>query len=129
VPYRGDAPALTDLLAGQIQVFFGNLPPSIEHIRAGRMRALAVTSAMRSEALPDIPAASEFLPGFEAINWLGICAPKKTPAEIIDKLNRDINAALADSSRVSPSWAARRLSARPPTSPSSSPRIPRSGAR
>jgi tripartite-type tricarboxylate transporter receptor subunit TctC len=97
VPYRGDAPALTDLLAGEIQVFFGNLPPSIEHIRAGRMRALAVTSAMRSEALPDIPAASEFLPGFEAINWLGICAPKKTPAEIIDKLNRDINAALADS--------------------------------
>jgi tripartite-type tricarboxylate transporter receptor subunit TctC len=97
VPYRGDAPALTDLLAGQIQVFFGNLPPSIEHIRAGRMRALAVTSAIRSKALPDIPAANEFLPGFEAINWLGICAPKKTPAEIIDKLNRDINAALADS--------------------------------
>jgi tripartite-type tricarboxylate transporter receptor subunit TctC len=96
VPYRGDAPALTDLLAGQVQVYFGNLPPSIEHIRAGRIRALAVTSAMRSEALPDVPAVSEFLPDFDASVWFGIGAPKNAPVGIIDKLNWDINAALAD---------------------------------
>ena len=96
VPYRGDAPAITDLLAGQVQVYFGNLPSSIEHIRAGGLRALAVTSATRSQALPDVPAVSEFVPGYEAIAWFGVGAPKKTPAGIIDKLNRDINAALAD---------------------------------
>jgi len=96
VPYRGDAPALTDLLAGQVQVYFGPMPSSIEFIRVGRLRPLAVTTATRSEALPDIPAVSEFLPGFEASIWFGIGAPKNTPAGIIDKLNRDINSGLAD---------------------------------
>ena len=96
VPYRGDVPSITDLLAGQVQVYFGNLPASIEYVRAGKLRALALTSAARSPALPDIPALAEFLPGFEAISWFGVCAPKNTPAGIIDKLNRDINTALDD---------------------------------
>ena len=96
VPYRGDIPAITDLIAGQVQVFFGTLPSSIEYVKAGNLRALAVTSIARSPALPDIPAVGEFLPGFEAIGWFGVCAPKNTPAGIIDKLNRDINAALGD---------------------------------
>ena len=96
VPYRGDAPALTDLLAGQVQVYFGILPASIEHVRAGRMRALAVTTATSLDVLPDVPTVGEFLPGFEAIAWSGVGAPKNTPTGIIDKLNRDINAALAD---------------------------------
>jgi tripartite-type tricarboxylate transporter receptor subunit TctC len=96
VPYRGDAPALTDLLAGQVQVYFGPMPSSIEFIRDGRLRPLAVTTAARSEALPDIPAVSEFLPGFEASILFGIGAPKNTSAGIIDKLNRDINSVLAD---------------------------------
>ncbi len=96
VPYRGAAPALTDLLGGQVQVYFGPMPPSIEHIRSGKLRALAVTTATRSEALPDIPTVSDFVPGYEASRWYGIGAPKNTPAEIIDKLNKEINAALAD---------------------------------
>jgi tripartite-type tricarboxylate transporter receptor subunit TctC len=96
VPYRGDAPALTDLLARQVQVYFGPMPSSLEFIRDGRLRPLAVTTATRSEALPDIPAVSEFLPGFEASIWFGIGAPKNTPAGIIDKLNRDVNSGLAD---------------------------------
>ena len=96
VPYRGSAPALTDLLGGQVQVMFDNLPGSIEYIRAGKLRALAVTTATRSAALPDIPMVGDFLPGYEASNWLGIGAPKGTPAEIVDKLNKEINAALAD---------------------------------
>jgi tripartite-type tricarboxylate transporter receptor subunit TctC len=96
VPYRGDAPALTDLLGGQVQVYFSNMPPVIEHIKAGRLRALAVTTATRVEMLPDIPALPEFVPGFEGTGWIGIGAPKNTPAEIIDKLNREINAGLAD---------------------------------
>ena len=96
VPYRGDIPAITDLIAGQVQVLFGTLPSSIEYVKAGNLRALAVTSIARSPALPDIPAVGEFLPGFEAIGWFGVCAPKNTPAGIIDKLNRDINAALGD---------------------------------
>jgi tripartite-type tricarboxylate transporter receptor subunit TctC len=96
VPYRGSAPALTDLLGGQVQVMFDNLPSSIEYIRAGRLKALAVTTATRSTALPDIPTVGDFLPGYEASNWLGVGAPKGTPAEIIDKLNKQINAALAD---------------------------------
>jgi tripartite-type tricarboxylate transporter receptor subunit TctC len=96
VPYRGAAPAVADLIAGQVQVMFSTMPASIEHIRAGNLRALAVTTATRSEALPDIAAVSEFLPGYEASSWYGVGAPKNTPAGIIDKLNRDINAALAD---------------------------------
>jgi tripartite-type tricarboxylate transporter receptor subunit TctC len=92
IPYRGDVPSITDLLAGQVQVYFGSLPASVEYVRAGKLRALTLTSAARSPALPDIPALAEFLPGFEAIFWFGVCAPKNTPAGIIDKLNRDINA-------------------------------------
>jgi tripartite-type tricarboxylate transporter receptor subunit TctC len=96
VPYRGQAPALADLLAGQVHVMFPNIVVSIEHIRAGRLRALAVTTATRSDALPDVPTVGEFLPGYEASGWSGLGAPKATPAEIVDKLNKEINAALAD---------------------------------
>ena len=96
VPYRGNAPALIDLIAGQVQMMFADTPSSIEHIKAGKLRALAVTTAVRSEILPEVPTVSEFLPGFEASNWFGIAAPKNTPAEIIDKLNKEINVALAD---------------------------------
>jgi tripartite-type tricarboxylate transporter receptor subunit TctC len=96
VPYRGDAPAITDLLAGRVQVFFSVMASSIEHIKAGRLRALAVTTSTRSEALPEIPTLGEFVPGYEVHGWNGIGAPAKTPAEIIDRLNRDINAALDD---------------------------------
>jgi tripartite-type tricarboxylate transporter receptor subunit TctC len=91
VPYRGAAPALADLLGGQVQVCFGGVIASIEYIRAGRLRALAVTTASRLEALPEIPSLSEFLPGYEATDWKGIGVPKNTPPEIIDKLNREIN--------------------------------------
>ena len=96
VPYRGAPPALTDLLGGQVQVMFDNLPSSIEHIRAGRLRALAVTSATRLEALPDIPTVGDFVPGFETGAFAGIGAPKGTPADIIDRLNHEISAGLAD---------------------------------
>jgi tripartite-type tricarboxylate transporter receptor subunit TctC len=96
VPYRGSAPAVTDLLGGQVQVIFDNLPSSIEHIRAGKLRSLAVTTTTRSEVLPDIPAMNDFVSGYETSNWQGFGAPKKTPAEILDKLNSEINAALAD---------------------------------
>src|SRR5947208_9128558 len=96
VPYRGLAPALTDLLGGQVQVAFGSVPSSIEHIRTGKLRALAVTTAMRAEALPDIPTFAEFVPGYEASFWYGVGAPKATPAEIVEKLNKEINAGLAD---------------------------------
>jgi len=96
VPYRGQTPALTDLLAGQVQVLFNSPPASIEYIKAGRLRALAVTTATRSETLPGIPTVGEFVPGFEASHWFGIGAPRNTPAEIVDKLNKEINAALAD---------------------------------
>jgi tripartite-type tricarboxylate transporter receptor subunit TctC len=87
---------LTDLLGGQVQVYFASTTVSIEHIRAGRLRALAVTTAKRLEALPDIPTVGDFLPGYESTLWFGVGAPKNTPAEIIDKLNREINAGLAD---------------------------------
>jgi tripartite-type tricarboxylate transporter receptor subunit TctC len=97
VPYRGDAPALTDLIGGQVQVMFGNMPSSIEHIRAGKLRPLAVTTAARSEALPDLPPVGDFVPGYEASTWQGLGAPGNTPAEIVDKLNKEINAALSDS--------------------------------
>ena len=96
VPYRGNAPALTDLIAGQVQMMFADTPSSIEHVRAGKLRALAVT--MRSEVLPGVPILSEFLPGFQASNWFGVAAPRSTPAEIVDKLNKEINAALAEPS-------------------------------
>ena len=96
VSYRGVAPAATDLLGGQVQVMFNSLPASIEYIKAGTLRALAVTSATRSETLPGIPTMGEFLPGFEASQWYGVGAPKNTPPQIIDKLNKEINAGLAD---------------------------------
>ena len=96
IPYRGAAPALTDLLGGQVHVMFDNMPSSIEHIRAGRLRPLAVTSTTRLEELPDIPTMGEFVPGFETSAWGGIGAPRDTPTEIVDKLNREINAALTD---------------------------------
>jgi tripartite-type tricarboxylate transporter receptor subunit TctC len=96
VPYRGAGPALVDLLAGQVQVMFVNTTASIEYIRAGRLRALAVTTETRSEALPDIPTVNEFVPGYEASGWFGFGSPKSTPTEVIDKLNREINTALAD---------------------------------
>jgi tripartite-type tricarboxylate transporter receptor subunit TctC len=96
VPYRGNAPALTDLLGGQVQVMFDTTPNSMHYIRAGTLRALAVTSAARSEALPEVPTMGEFLPGYEASTWYGVGAPTKTPTEIVEKLNREINAGLAD---------------------------------
>jgi len=96
VPYRGAAPALTDLLAGQVQVSFANTVASIEYIRAGKLRPLAVTTATRSEALPDISTVGEFVPGYEASGWSGIGSPKNTPSQIVDKLNAETNAGLAD---------------------------------
>jgi tripartite-type tricarboxylate transporter receptor subunit TctC len=96
VQYRSSAPVLTDLMAGQVQVTFGPLGASIEYIKTGRLRALAVTEATRSETLPDVPTVGEFVPGYEASLWQGIGAPKSTPPEIIDRLNKEINAALAD---------------------------------
>jgi len=96
VPYRGAAPALIDMLAGQVQVMIDPLPASIEHIRSGSLRPLAVTTPTRFPALPDLPTVNEFIPGFVADTWYGAGVPAKTPAEIIDKLNREINASLAD---------------------------------
>jgi tripartite-type tricarboxylate transporter receptor subunit TctC len=96
VPYRGSGPALTDLLGGQVQVMFDALPPSMEHIRTGKLRALAVTTAARSLALPDVPTVSEFVPGYEASASFGVGAPRSTPADIVEKLNKEINGALAD---------------------------------
>jgi tripartite-type tricarboxylate transporter receptor subunit TctC len=96
VPYRGAAPALIGLIGGQVQVLFNPLLSSIEYIRAGKLRALAVNTATRQEALPDIPTVGDFVPGYEANSWTGIAAPKNTPAEIVDRLNKEINAALAD---------------------------------
>jgi tripartite-type tricarboxylate transporter receptor subunit TctC len=96
VPYRGSGPALTDLLAGQVQVMFDSMPSSIEHIRAGKLRALAVTSATRSEALLDVPTIADTVPGYDTNGWFGVGAPKGTPRPIIERLNREINAGLAD---------------------------------
>jgi tripartite-type tricarboxylate transporter receptor subunit TctC len=96
VPYRGGAPALIDLIAGQVQVIFASMPETIAYVRNGRLRALAVTTATRSDALPDVPTVSEFVPGYEASGWYGIGGPKNMPAEILDKLNKEINAGLAD---------------------------------
>jgi tripartite-type tricarboxylate transporter receptor subunit TctC len=96
VPYRGAPPALTDLIGGQVQVMFDNMPNSIEHIRGGRLRPLAVTTATRWEGLPDVPTVGDFVPGYESSAWAGIGVPRNTPAEIVDKLNKEINTALAD---------------------------------
>jgi tripartite-type tricarboxylate transporter receptor subunit TctC len=96
VPYRGAAPAVIDLLAGQIQVAFTELATSLEHVKAGKLRALAVTTAARVDVLPDIPTLSEFIPGFEASQWVGLVAPRDTPAAIIEKLNAEINAGIGD---------------------------------
>jgi tripartite-type tricarboxylate transporter receptor subunit TctC len=96
VPYRGAGPTLVGLIAGQVQVSFASMPSSVGYIRTGRLRALAVTPATRSEVLPDVPAVGEFVPGYEPSGWFGIGAPKNTPSEIIDKLNKEINAGLAD---------------------------------
>jgi tripartite-type tricarboxylate transporter receptor subunit TctC len=96
VPYRGGAPAVTDLLGGQLQVIFDPMPESIEYIRAGKLRALAVTTATRSESLPDLPTVGDFVPGYDTSTWLGLGVPRNTPAEIVDKLNKEINTGLAD---------------------------------
>jgi tripartite-type tricarboxylate transporter receptor subunit TctC len=96
VPYRGGAPALTDMLAGQVQIMFDNLPTSIEHIRAGNLRPLAITSTTRSDLLPNVPTLADFVPGYESSAWYGVGAPKGTPGEIIERLNKEINAMLVD---------------------------------
>jgi tripartite-type tricarboxylate transporter receptor subunit TctC len=96
VPYRGEALALADLIAGQVQVVFASLPASIQYVRAGKIRVLAVTTKTRAEALPDVPVVADFVPDYESSTWYGIGAPKNTPKEIIDRLNREINAGLAD---------------------------------
>jgi tripartite-type tricarboxylate transporter receptor subunit TctC len=96
VPYRGDAFALTDLIGGQVQAMFGNMAPSIEHIRTGRLRALAVTTTTRSELLPDVPTVADSVPGYEAVGWFGLGAPNGTPGEIVDRLNKEVNAILAE---------------------------------
>jgi tripartite-type tricarboxylate transporter receptor subunit TctC len=115
VPYRGAGPALVDLLGGQVQVMFASMSSSIEYVRAGKLRALAVTTVMRSPVLPDIPTVAEFVSGYEASFWTGFGAPKGTPAEIVDKLNNEINAALIDpkvKSRLS-EWGASALPGSP----------------
>ena len=96
VPYRGGAPALTDLLSGQVQVMFDNIPTCAEHVRSGKLRGLAVTSATRSEVLPDLPVLADFLPGYEASAWYGLVGPQSTPPEIIERLNKAVNEILAD---------------------------------
>jgi tripartite-type tricarboxylate transporter receptor subunit TctC len=97
IPYRGAGPAVTDLLGGQVQIYFGSMPPTIEHIRAGKLRMLAVTTATRFATLPDVPTVSEFVPGFEASQWFAVGLRKTTQADIVDRLNKEINAILADS--------------------------------
>jgi tripartite-type tricarboxylate transporter receptor subunit TctC len=114
VPYRGTAPALTDLLGGQVQMMCDNISTSIEHLKAGKLRALAVTTATRSPLLPDLPTVGDFLPGFEQSAFFGIGAPRHTPAEIIDRLNKEVNAGLAD-----PSMKARLAEAAGPVLPGS----------
>ena len=118
VPYRGGGPAVTDLLGGQVQVYFGTSASSIEHIKAEKLRALAVTTAARVAVLPDIPAMAEFLPSYDASIYVGIVAPRSTPTEIISTLNQEINLALTDQELRggSPSLATRRFRCRPPNS-------------
>jgi tripartite-type tricarboxylate transporter receptor subunit TctC len=130
VPYRSGGPALTDLLGGQVQVMFPATVSSIEYIRGGRLRALAVTTATRWDALPEISTVSEFVPGYEASNWFGICAPNATPVAIVDKLNNEVNASpIIRSRHVLPTLAASRYRSRLPTSASLSLRKPRSEPR
>jgi tripartite-type tricarboxylate transporter receptor subunit TctC len=131
VPYRGGAPALTDLIGGQVQVMFSPLPESIETIKGGQVRALAVTTATRSRALPEVPTVAESVPGFEASTWQGIGAPKGTSDEIVERLNKEINAALADprSTRGLRTWAVCRGRCRPAISSASSWRTPTGGPR
>ena len=131
VPYRGAGPAIADLVAGQVQVMFDNLPSSIAHIRSGNLRALAVTTAKRSQALPEVPTVAEFVPGYEASALFGIGAPKSTPPAIVERLNDEINAVLADpkiKARIA-DLGGTALPARLPSSASSSPTKPRSGPR
>jgi tripartite-type tricarboxylate transporter receptor subunit TctC len=97
VPYRGQGPAMTDLLGGQLQVIFATTPGTTEYVRIGKLHALAVTTAVRAEALPDVPTVADFVPGYESSQWYGLGAPKGTPTEVIDKLNQEVNAALVDS--------------------------------
>jgi len=96
VPYRGGAPAVTDLISGQVQVYFDGVSGSLDHVRSGRLRALGVTTAERADVLPNVPSIAEFVPGYEAGGWYGIGVPKNVPAEVVDRLNREINAGLAD---------------------------------
>ena len=96
VPYKGAGPALVDLLGGQVQVMFDTMPSSIQQIKAGALRALAVTTASRSDALPDLPTVGDFVPGYESSQWYGLGAPRTTPAEVVDRLNKEVNGALAD---------------------------------
>jgi tripartite-type tricarboxylate transporter receptor subunit TctC len=96
VPYRGNAPALADLLGGQVEVTFDFIPSTVEHIRSGKLRALGVTTTARAAALPDVPTLGEFVPGYEASGWFGLGAPKNTPVEIVDAINKETNAILAD---------------------------------
>jgi tripartite-type tricarboxylate transporter receptor subunit TctC len=96
VPYRGGALALTDMIGGQVQVMFDNIPTSAEYVKTGKLRGLAVTSLERSDVLPDLPTVASFVPGYEASAWYGLGAPKGTPPEIVDKLNSTVNAILAD---------------------------------
>ena len=96
VPYRGAAPALSDLVGGQVQVMFGDMAPALEFIRAGKLRALAITAATRSKVMPDLPTVSEFVPGYESSAWYGIGAPKNTPGQIVEKINKELNAAIAE---------------------------------
>ena len=131
VPYRGGGPAMTEVLGGQVPVYFATIPGSIGYIRAGRLRALAVTTTTRSEALPDVPAVAETVPGYEASGWQGIVAPKNTPSGVVQKLNEEINAALADPKSGSglPSSAPPRFPTRQTHSAGSSPSTPTNGAR
>jgi tripartite-type tricarboxylate transporter receptor subunit TctC len=96
VPYRGQAPALTDLMGGQVQIMFATVPGTTDYIATGRLRALAVTTAARAQTLPDLPPVGDFVPGYETSQWYGLSAPAKTPAGIVARLNREINAGLAD---------------------------------
>jgi len=96
IPYRGGAPALTDLIGGQVQVYFGSISEAVEYVKAGKVRPLAVTTTTRSDALADVPTVADFVPGYEASAWFGVGAPRNTPAEIVDRLNKEINAGLAD---------------------------------
>jgi tripartite-type tricarboxylate transporter receptor subunit TctC len=96
VPYRGGAPAVTDLIGGQVQLYFDGVSASLDHVRSGRLRALGVTTAQRADVLPNVPSIAEFVPGYEAAGWYGIGVPRNVPAEVVDKLNREINASLAD---------------------------------